>query len=85
MAKAAVAAGADGVMVEVHQDPETALSDGRQALLPREFAELAPQLCAHGRLEGRRPQRSDERTGAERSDEMTGPERVESAGAIGKP
>jgi hypothetical protein len=63
-------------MVEVHQSPETALSDGRQALLPVEFAALAPLLFAHGRLEGRRPQCVDR---------MGGSERVESAGAIGKP
>src|SRR5262249_53018662 len=40
MAKAAVAAGADGVHVEVHSCPEKALSDGPQALLPTQFAEL---------------------------------------------
>ena len=46
MARAAVAAGADGVMVEVHPCPEKALSDGRQALLPLECAELLTQLRA---------------------------------------
>ena len=40
MAKAAVAAGADGVHVEVHDCPEKALSDGPQALLPEQFAKL---------------------------------------------
>ncbi len=40
MARAAVAAGADGVMVEVHPDPDNALSDGPQALLPEEFTAL---------------------------------------------
>ena len=40
MAKAAVAAGADGVHVEVHDNPEKALSDGPQALLPEQFALL---------------------------------------------
>src|SRR5262245_54528496 len=40
MAKAAVAAGADGVHVEVHDCPEKALSDGPQALLPDQFAHL---------------------------------------------
>src|SRR6476661_2377415 len=40
MAKAAVAAGADGVHVEVHDCPEKALSDGPQALLPDQFANL---------------------------------------------
>ena len=40
MARAAVAAGADGLMVEVHHDPEKALSDGPQALLPDQFEEM---------------------------------------------
>src|SRR6185436_17842835 len=40
MAKAAVAAGADGVHVEVHDNPEKALSDGPQALLPEQFVKL---------------------------------------------
>lgn len=44
MALAAVAAGADGIMVEVHPRPEAALSDGPQALLPKAFAELMAQL-----------------------------------------
>jgi 3-deoxy-7-phosphoheptulonate synthase len=40
MARAAVAAGADGLMVEVHPDPEKALSDGFQALTPKAFREM---------------------------------------------
>jgi len=44
MARAAVAAGADGIMVEVHHDPEKALSDGPQALLPEQFTELMKQI-----------------------------------------
>jgi 3-deoxy-7-phosphoheptulonate synthase len=44
MACAAVAAGADGVHVEVHSCPEKALSDGPQALLPRQYAELMEQI-----------------------------------------
>jgi 3-deoxy-7-phosphoheptulonate synthase len=44
MARAAVAAGADGVMVEIHPSPDEALSDGRQALLPQHGAELIAQL-----------------------------------------
>ena len=44
MALAAIAAGVDGVMVEVHADPARALSDGRQALLPAEFAELVTKI-----------------------------------------
>ncbi|MBI2956821.1 MAG: 3-deoxy-7-phosphoheptulonate synthase [Acidobacteria bacterium] len=44
MARAAVAAGADGIMVEVHNDPERAVSDGAQSLYPEQFAELMEQL-----------------------------------------
>ena len=44
MARAAVAAGADGLLVEVHQDPEHALSDGAQSLWPHQFQELMDQL-----------------------------------------
>lgn len=44
VAKAAVAAGADGIMVEVHNDPQHALSDGNQSLLPEEFASLVRQV-----------------------------------------
>ena len=44
MALAAVAAGADGVMVEVHPKPEEALSDGPQALRPERFAQMVGEL-----------------------------------------
>jgi 3-deoxy-7-phosphoheptulonate synthase len=44
MARAAVAAGADGLIVEVHPVPEKALSDGQQSLTPGEFAELMTQV-----------------------------------------
>jgi 3-deoxy-7-phosphoheptulonate synthase len=44
MARAAVAAGADGLIVEVHQDPDRALSDGAQSLRPGQFEELMKQL-----------------------------------------
>lgn len=44
MARAAVAAGADGLLVEVHQDPDNALSDGAQTLRPAQFSELMSQL-----------------------------------------
>lgn len=44
MARAAVAAGADGLIVEVHQDPDKALSDGAQTLKPEQFSELMRQL-----------------------------------------
>ena len=44
MAKAAVAAGADGLLIEVHPNPETALCDGQQSLLPEKFATLMQEL-----------------------------------------
>ena len=44
MARAAVAAGADGLLVEVHPDPDHALSDGAQSLRPEQFEELMSQL-----------------------------------------
>jgi 3-deoxy-7-phosphoheptulonate synthase len=44
MARAAVAAGADGLLVEVHPDPDHALSDGAQSLRPDQFEELMSQL-----------------------------------------
>lgn len=44
MARAAVAAGADGLMIEVHPDPELALSDGAQSLFPEQFEELMGQI-----------------------------------------
>jgi 3-deoxy-7-phosphoheptulonate synthase len=44
MARAAVAAGADGVLIEVHHAPETALCDGAQSLYPAQFRELISQL-----------------------------------------
>jgi 3-deoxy-7-phosphoheptulonate synthase len=44
MARAAVAAGADGLIVEVHPDPDRALSDGAQSLRPEQFVELMRQL-----------------------------------------
>jgi 3-deoxy-7-phosphoheptulonate synthase len=44
MARAAVAAGADGLLIEVHHDPDHALSDGAQSLTPEQFRELMGQL-----------------------------------------
>ena len=44
MGRAAVAAGADGLLVEVHNDPDKALSDGPQSLYPEQFAALMGQL-----------------------------------------
>jgi len=53
MARAAVAAGADGLMVEVHHDPEKALSDGPQALLPHQFEEMMQQIRLIANVIGR--------------------------------
>lgn len=46
LARAAIAAGADGIMVEVHNHPEQALSDGPQALLPDMFKQLVTEVQA---------------------------------------
>ncbi len=53
MAKAALAAGADGLLVEVHVDPAAALSDGRQSLDPAGFAQLMRALEAFAAAAGR--------------------------------
>jgi 3-deoxy-7-phosphoheptulonate synthase len=66
LARAAVATGADGIMVEVHNQPEIALSDGAQALTPTEYAQLieevraipAPTTRGNGNLKPL-PQRAD--------------------------
>jgi 3-deoxy-7-phosphoheptulonate synthase len=54
MAKAALAAGADGVIVEVHNDPEHALCDGEQSLDPAAFADLMAALGKYAEIEGKR-------------------------------
>ena len=53
LAKAAVAAGADGRLIEVHNDPEKALCDGAQSLKPERFAELMGELKGIARIIGR--------------------------------
>ena len=53
MARAAVAAGADGLLVEVHNDPDRALSDGAQSLFPEQFTELMNQLRIIAQAVGR--------------------------------
>ncbi len=53
MAKAAIAAGADGLMIEVHPNPEEALSDGEQSLLPRRFEDMMKGLKAVAKAVGR--------------------------------
>jgi 3-deoxy-7-phosphoheptulonate synthase len=44
MARASVAAGADGLLVEVHCDPDHAVSDGAQSLFPKQFDQLMAEL-----------------------------------------
>ncbi len=53
IARAAIAAGADGLIVEVHPDPEHALSDGSQSLKPERFAALVQQIRALAEVVGR--------------------------------
>jgi 3-deoxy-7-phosphoheptulonate synthase len=53
LARAAAAVGADGIIVEVHQDPDEALCDGPQALYARDFAAFAERVGAHAALVGR--------------------------------
>ncbi len=53
MARAAVAAGADGLMIEIHHDPENALSDGPQALLPNTYLKLIDELKTIAKAIGR--------------------------------
>src|SRR6266576_1091636 len=54
MARAAVAAGADGIIVEVHPNPEQALSDGAQTLFPDQFAQLMREIRVIAEVIGRR-------------------------------
>jgi len=54
MARAAVAAGADGIMIEVHPNPEQALSDGAQTLYPEQFAQLMREVRVIADVIGRR-------------------------------
>jgi 3-deoxy-7-phosphoheptulonate synthase len=53
MTKAAIAAGADGIIVEVHNDPENALCDGEQSITPEEFFSLMGAVKQYAALENR--------------------------------
>jgi 3-deoxy-7-phosphoheptulonate synthase len=44
MSRAAVATGADGLLIEVHHDPDRALSDGAQSIVPDQFDELMSEI-----------------------------------------
>jgi 3-deoxy-7-phosphoheptulonate synthase len=54
LSRAAVAVGADGLLVEVHHDPNRALSDGPQSITPEMFAELMQDLRQIAPVVGRR-------------------------------
>jgi 3-deoxy-7-phosphoheptulonate synthase len=54
VARAAIAAGADGLIVEVHPDPAKAVSDGKQSLKPEVFAEMVKQVGQIAQVMGRR-------------------------------
>jgi 3-deoxy-7-phosphoheptulonate synthase len=53
MAKAAIAAGADGVIIEVHNNPEKALCDGEQSITPDTFTTLMGSLKKYAEFEGK--------------------------------
>jgi len=53
LARAAVAVGADGLMVEVHHQPDQALSDGAQSIFPEQFAQLMDEAAAIAKVVGR--------------------------------
>jgi 3-deoxy-7-phosphoheptulonate synthase len=60
IARAGVAAGADGLIIEVHPNPAKAVSDGKQSLRPEAFAAMVKQVGQIGQIMGRRlaaPQR----------------------------
>jgi len=54
MARASIACGADGLIIEVHHDPDHALSDGAQSLYPAQFDELVKQIRTIAEVVGRR-------------------------------
>ena len=53
VSRAAIAAGADGLLVEVHPNPEEALSDGDQSLLPEKFGKMMKGLVKIAEAVGR--------------------------------
>ena len=53
VSRAGVAAGADGLIIEVHPDPDRALSDGQQSITPKQFAELVDETRSIARAVGR--------------------------------
>jgi 3-deoxy-7-phosphoheptulonate synthase len=55
LARGAAAVGADGIIVEVHEDPDAAMCDGPQQLYARDFPAFTAQVLAHAALAGRAP------------------------------
>ena len=53
LAKAAVAVGADGLIIEVHNNPEKALCDGEQSLTPKQFDDTMKLLAKYAAVEER--------------------------------
>ena len=53
LAMAAIAAGADGLIIEVHNDPANAWCDGAQSITPAQFAELMPKVAQIAACVGR--------------------------------
>ena len=54
IARAGIAAGADGLIIEVHPDPAKAVSDGKQSLKPEAFAAMVKQVGQIAQIMGRR-------------------------------
>ena len=53
MSKAALVSGADGVVIEVHNNPKCALSDGEQSIKPDEYAAIIPKIGKLAEIEGK--------------------------------
>jgi len=53
LSKAAIAVGADGLMIEVHNDPANAMCDGAQSIKPERFDSLVQKLRQIAKIEGR--------------------------------
>lgn len=53
LSKAAIAAGADGLMIEVHNDPVSALCDGQESIKPEKFRDIMEKLRLYAEIEGR--------------------------------
>src|ERR1700739_3635342 len=66
MPRAAIAAGADGLLIEVHPDPERALSDGAQSLYPDQFAQLMGEVGVIAQAVGRRVESEPAKAGTAR-------------------